>query len=147
MTRTIKDPRQLVLDDLYQVPETLPPLPGSQQFADDLCAALSAALKSAPCSRAAAAMRMSDLTGEDITLAMVNAWTAKSHCRHRFPFEYSAAFEVATDSTALQTLLATRRGSLVLFGDQARDARLGLVRRRIAALRAEERSLLREDAR
>lgn len=147
MTRTIRDPRQLVLDDLYEVPETRPPLPGSQQFADDLCKALSDALKAAPCSRAEAASRMSELTGEDITLAMVNAWTARSHCRHRFPFEYAAAFEVATGSTALQTLLAARRGSLVLFGDQARDARLGLVRRRIAALRAEERSLLREDVR
>lgn len=144
MVRRTNDPRQLDLDDYYVVPKAPEPAPGSLAFAPELCAVLSKALKDTPLSRAEVAAVMSDLTGEVITEPMLNAWTSKSHDRHRFPFEYAAAFEEATDSAELQQLLATKRGSLVLMGQQARDARLGLVRRKMAALRAEEKALMRE---
>lgn len=144
MVRRINDPRQLDLEDYYVVPQAPEPTAGSLAHAPEVCAALSRALKETPLSRAEVAAKMSDLTGEVITEPMLNAWTAKSHERHRFPFEFAAAFEVATDSTVLQHLLAGKRGSLVLVGKQARDARLGLLRRKMAEMRAEERALMRE---
>jgi len=144
MAKRTSDPRQLDLDDYYVVPTAPEPAPGSLSYAAEVCAALARALKDTPLSRAEVAARMSDLTGEVITEPMLNAWTAKSHERHRFPIEFAAAFEVATDSTVLQHLLASKRGSLVLVGKQARDARLGLLRRKMAEMRAEERALMRE---
>ena len=138
------DPRQLSLEALYAVPEPPSPADGSLNLAAELCATLSRALKETPLSRAQVAARMSDLTGEIITEPMLNAWTAKSHERHRFPLEYTAAFEEACGSYALQQLLARRRGCLVLIGKQARDARLGMIRRRMTEMRAEERALLKE---
>lgn len=144
MTRTVSDPRQLSLDDYYIVPEPPAPAAGTLDYATELCATLARALKHTPLSRAEVAARMSDLTGEAISEAMLNAWTAKSHDRHRFPFEFAAAFEEACGSADLQQLLARKRGSLVLIGKQARDARLGLIRRKLAELRSEERTLMRE---
>ena len=139
-------PEQLSLDDWYVVPTPPAPTAGSLDYANELCATLSAALKECPLSRAEVAAKMSDLTGEEISLAMINAWTAPSHGRWRFPFEYAAAFEVATGTVTLQQLLAAKRGSLVLIGKQAHDARLGQIERQMERLKA-ERAALRRGAR
>ncbi|SOE00607.1 hypothetical protein [Caenispirillum bisanense] len=147
MTRTIKDPRQLVLDDLYQVPPARPATPGSLRIADAVCEAMSAALKASCLSRSEICTRMSDLTLDRITEPMLNAWTAASHGRHRFPLEYAAAFETAAETACLIELLASHRGSLVLHGREAQDAQLGWVRRQLTQLRAAERTLLREASR
>ena len=101
---TPSDPRQLTLDGLFQVPEPPAPVAGSLDYAGELCATLSDAMKATDLSRAAIAARMSDLAHEHITDAMLNAYTAKSHERHRFPFEFAAAFEVACETTCLQVL-------------------------------------------
>ncbi|WP_372069667.1 hypothetical protein P7L75_01060 (plasmid) [Tistrella mobilis] len=137
------DPRQLSLEDgFWAIPKPPQLLPGSLAYSDELCGALSHALKETPLSRGEVAARMSDLAAAEISEATINAWTARSKGGHRFPFGYAAAFEAATGSIVLQQLLASKRGSLVLIGQEARDARLGQVRRRIAALREEERSLM-----
>jgi hypothetical protein len=137
------DPLQLSLDDYYVIPQPPPPTSGSLNFDHELRATLSTALKECPHSRAEIAARMSELTGDDITIHMLNAWTAESREFHRFPFGYAAAFEVATGSQVLQLLLARKRGSLVLMGQEALDAELGLVRRRLKELQVKERELLR----
>lgn len=138
------DDRQLSLDGYYVVPQPPSPTPGSLKFDRELCAALSQALKDTAISRAEVAAVMSDLTGDDITVHMLNAWTAESRELHRFPFEYAAAFETAVGSPCLQLLLARKRGYLVLAGHEARDAKLGLIRRKVAELRAEERAIMRD---
>lgn len=134
---------QLTLDDWFLLPEPPAPAAGSLDYAAELCATLSAALKESPLSRAEVAARMSDLTGAAISEDMLNAWTSKSHDRHRFPFEYAAAFEVATSSSALQQLLTNKRGSLLLIGKQALDAREALIDQKIERLKAERASLRR----
>lgn len=139
-------PEQLTLDEWYVVPQPPAPTAGSLDYAAELCAALSQSLKGSPLSRAEVAARMSDLTGETITESMLNSWTARSHDRHRFPFEYAAAFEVATGSLALQQLLASKRGSLVLVGQQAKDARIGQLQRQRDKLDAELKALRRGHA-
>ena len=138
-----RDPRQLSLEDgFWEIPRAPRLVSGSLAYGEELCGVLAQALKETPLSRSEIAARMSELAAADISEATLNAWTARSKDRHRFPFEFAAAFEAATDSACLQSLLAAKRGSLVLMGQEARDARLGQLRRRIAELRDEERALM-----
>jgi len=135
--------RDSLTGDLFAIPRAPADLPGSLDYANELCGALTQAIKQSPRSRAEIAARMSDLTGSRITDDMLNAWTSTAHDRHRFPFEYAAAFEVACETTALQELLARKRGSKVLVGKEALDAELGRVRRQKNDLAAQERQLVR----
>lgn len=137
-----RDRGDTVTADLFQVPRPLDPVPGSLDYAAELCGALSQAVKSSPFSRGEIAARMSDLTGARITDDMINAWTSRSHDRHRFPFEFAAAFEVACETTCLQELLARKRGSRVLVGREALDAELGRIRRQKADLAQKEKHLM-----
>jgi hypothetical protein len=142
-----RDDRQLSLDDYYIVPQPPEPAPGSLDYDTELRAVISQAIKESPHSRAIIAARMSELTGVEITLHMLNAWTAESREQHRFPFAFAAAFEIAAETSSLQLLLARKRGSLVLMGAEALDAELGLVRRQLTGLKAKERALLKRGPR
>lgn len=132
-----------LLGDYYLAPRPPALIPGSLGFAAELCGTLSQAIKATDLSRAQIAAGMSDLVGETITEAMLNAWTSKAHDRHRFPFEFAAAFEATCETVALQQLLAAKRGSVVLVGREALDAELGRVQRQKEELAAKERRLKR----
>jgi hypothetical protein len=112
-------------------------------MATEVRMALSRAIKKCPFDnpRPYIAAIMSELTGADISTAMINAWTAESHPGHRFPFEYAAAFEAATNSTELQELLAHKRGTMVLMGPEILDAQLGSIQRQKDELKERERAL------
>lgn len=132
---------QLTLDALLAVNEP-PCTPGSLDCTAQLCATLSAALKATPLSRFEIAARMSELVGEEITKAQLDAWTAESKERHRFPFEYAAAFEAACGTTALQELLGRLRGSRPLAPEDQLDLALGQLQREEHALKERRRALL-----
>lgn len=83
------------------------------------------AIKATPKDRFQIAADMSRLTGQAITKHQLDAWTADSKEGHRFPFEYAAAFEQACDTTCLQELLAAKRGSTILVGEEVLEAKLG----------------------
>src|SRR5688572_8775588 len=87
------------------------------------------------------AARMSELTGQEITKAQIDAWTAESKERWRFPFEYAAAFEAACASTRLQELLGRKRGTRILVGEDMLYAELGRIHKMRAELSEEERAL------
>ena len=72
---------------------------------------------------------MAELTGDNISVHSLNAWTAESREGHRFPLEYLAAFEVAAETTALTAWLADIRGGKVLMGKEALDAEIGKLER------------------
>jgi hypothetical protein len=131
---------QLSLDALLA--ETPPSPPGSLDCATQLCATLSAALKATPLSRFEVAARMSELVGEEITKAQLDAWTAESKERHRFPFEYAAAFEAACGATALQELLGRLRGTRPLAPEDQVDLELGRLHRRELEIQERRRALL-----
>jgi len=119
---------------------------GSLHYAAELCHTLSDAITDAMKrgvlrSRYDLAARMSELTGQEISKASIDAWTGESKSEWRFPFEYAAAFEAACDSTCLQQLLARKRGCRILVGDEALDAELGRVKRAQDELAQREKAL------
>ncbi len=131
--------------DMFDTTRAAPaPTPGSLNYTIELRHILSDALKKTPRSRYEIAARMSELTGEEITKAMLDAWTAESRTQWRFPFEYAAAFEVACDlTTCLQQLLCRKRGSRVLDGKDAMLTELGRLEREEQEIK-ERRQALRK---
>ena len=127
--------------DLFTVPQAPATAPGSLDYAAELRGVLSVALKKTPKTRYEVAARMSELTGQDITKATLDAWTAESKTMWRFPFEYAAAFEEATGTTCLQQLLARKRGCKVLVGEEALLAELGRVSQMREQLAREAKAL------
>lgn len=71
------------------------------------------------------ALHMSRLTGEHITDTMIDAWTAKSKTKWRFPLQYLPAFEVATSTHLVSNFIADQCGGTFLAGDEVLKARLG----------------------
>jgi len=121
------DERQLGLFDV-PIPKTVA---GSLRCDHQIASLLSNALRECDLTRFQVAARMSELTGKEVTKFMLDSWTAEAREGHRFPFEYAAAFEQATESYALTQYLADQRGCKILIGREALDAHLGkLVRRR-----------------
>lgn len=140
------DPRQGDLLSGYELAETSDkPAAGSLDIASELCAALAQAIKEAPDSRAIIAARMSDLTGKTISEDMLNKWTSKASDGWRFPFEYAPAFEVATGSQILVTLLARKCRVLVMTPKDGRDAEIGRMQRQKREIDVRLRKLLGDE--
>lgn len=133
--------RDALTADLFDIPQAPAPVSGSLDYCTELRFALSDALKKCPRSRYEVAARMSELTGEEITKTMLDAWTAESKTAWRFPFEFAAAFEVATDTTILQELLARKRGSRILVGEDNLLAELGRIHKQRDELASREKAL------
>jgi hypothetical protein len=70
---------------------------------------ISLALKQCPLSRWQVAARMSELTGQEITKAMLDSWTAESKEAHRFPAIFLPAFCEAVGCSELFRLWAAGR--------------------------------------
>lgn len=126
---------------LFDFPQTPAPAEGSLDYATELRCVLSDALKKSPLSRYQIAAIMSELTGQDISKSMLDAWTAESKTPWRFPFEYAAAFEAACGSICLQELLGRKRGTRVLVGEDMLLAELGRVEKEKAELAVRERDI------
>lgn len=137
------DPRQNGLFDSFEVPRPPAPTPGSLNFSLELRHTLSQALKDAPRSRYEVAARMSELTGAEISKHQLDSWTAESRDGWRFPLEYAAAFEEATDTLALTELLARKRGCKVLVGEEALRAELGKLELMEAEIKQQKKDLKR----
>lgn len=111
--------------DLFSVPAPAPSDPGSVHCARGIAAAMSQAVKDSPHDRIEIAARMSRLLGEEITLAMLNSWTAESRDQHIPNFERAIAFDVATEVCALAKFHAAKCGGQFLLGKDALLAELG----------------------
>ena len=115
--------------DLFEVPVPTVPIPGALNFNLVLRHLLSDLLKSCPLSRDIVAARMSELTGDQITVHQLNSWTAESREGWRFPLEYLPAFEVAVETTGLIAWSASVRGGKILMGKEALDSEIGKLER------------------
>ncbi|MBF0368559.1 MAG: hypothetical protein HQL52_03790 [Magnetococcales bacterium] len=134
-------PDQLVLEGLFEIPRAPAPRAGSLDYATEMRLAISRAIRESSKDRDEIAMEMSRLTGKPISKAKLDAWTAESKEGHRFPFEFAAAFEEVTSSTSLQELLAQKRGSTVLVGEEVLLAKMGQLDRIEQQAREEKRKL------
>ena len=136
----------LTLEIDFGVPRAPEPVSGSLDYAAELCGTLTEMIADAMRrdvirSRHDLAARMSELTGQEITKTMIDAWTAESKDAWRFPFQYAAALECACDSTRLQELLGRKRGSRILVGEDNLYAELGRVQQAKIAIAQREKAL------
>jgi hypothetical protein len=105
------------------------PARGSLDMDKELRAALSDDLRHAKSesgrelSRAEVAARMSDLTGEEITLSTLNNWTAPSH-PHSIPAKFIAACVRATGGRAAFEAMSRNAGLFALPGPEALRAEI-----------------------
>lgn len=76
-------------------------------------------------SRVEIAAEMSESTGAEITKAMLDAWTAGSKARWRFPFIFATAFELATGARALTNRLSEQHGLRLIDSREELFLRLG----------------------
>lgn len=127
--------------DLFDIPRAAPALPGSINFSREIAAAMSAALKACPADRIEVAARMTRLMGREVTLSMLNAYTAESHVDHNISLERAIAFDVATQAQALLVFFADKTGCGILVGEDALLAELGRVKKAQDELAVRERAL------
>jgi hypothetical protein len=129
------------------------PPKGSLDIDKELRAALSDDIKHArdengrELSRAEVVARMTDLTCDEITLSMLNNWTAPSH-PHSIPAKYMPAFIIATGGQRrVAEVLSRHSGLFLLPGPEALRAeiqRLDEEERRIKAEKIKRKIFLRE---
>lgn len=129
------------------------PAKGSLNISHELCAAIADDIKHArdergvELSRAQVAARMADFLGVEITVAMLDNWTAPSK-PHRFPAEYLPAFVHGTGGQRRAfEVLSRHSGLFALPGPEALRAeiqRLDEEERRIKNEKAKRRLYLSE---
>ncbi len=91
--------------------------PGSLQCRVEIAHTMSEALKRRSYDRFEVASRMSRLLGEEVSKAMLDAYTAESRERHNISLERAIAFDAATESYALMQLAAEKLGGTFLGGE------------------------------
>jgi len=104
--------------------------------------AISQALKNCPLSRWQVAARMSELTGQEITKAMLDSWTAESKEQHRFPAIFLPAFCEAVGCSEPLTMLGKLVGVFVLPGPEALRAEIQRIEEEINRKQNEKRKRL-----
>lgn len=111
--------------DMFEVPRAAPTTPGSMAFSREIAAVMSDALKKYPYDRPDVAARMTRLSGREMTLSMLNAYTAESRETHNISLERAIVFDVATEGHALLDFYAGKLGGQVLWGKETLQAELG----------------------
>lgn len=118
--------------------------PGRLCVSARLLAAVKLAIKQAPKSRETIADQMTELSGTEVSVAMINNWTAESH-PHRMPAELLPAFCAATGSTQPLRIMAEVSGLFTLPGPDALRAeiqKLDEEEKRVAAEKRKHKLLL-----
>lgn len=104
-------------------------------------------IKDSPLSRWEIAGAMSNLVDAEISIHMVNAWTAESKEGHRFPAEYLPAFCRAVGSNLPLKVLTEKCGVFMLPGKDALRSEIQKIDEDIKRLhkqKAKRRMLLKE---
>ncbi len=124
------DPRQ---PSFFDVPEPPATAPASLNIAAELRAQLARAIKECPKSRPQIAAEMTELLWGDaagdageVTVHMLNAWTAPSREEWRFPLEFLPAFVAATGAVDVLDRIAAKCGCKILVGEEALLVKLAI---------------------
>lgn len=116
----VTDSRQLSLFDLLKQEQEQRGASrvGRLNVSARIDAAIRTAIRNAPKSREVIAEEMTELTGESVTLSMINNWTADSH-PHEMPGRLYAAFCTATADHELLRIQAEAAGLFTLKSPDA----------------------------
>lgn len=98
-------------------------------------------LNSDPRPREVIAAEVSVLLDEDVSLAMLNAYSSPARVEHRVPMSRFFAIAVVTARQDLLDPLVREIGAAVLVGDEVKTARLGQLQKQIADAQKEMREL------
>lgn len=99
----------------------------SVEVAHTMSEAIRAAQLQRQIGRDEVAARMSRYLGRNVSVAMLNAYTAESRETHNLSLERAIAFDHATESFALLELHARKCGAKVLMGKDVLLAELGRI--------------------
>lgn len=146
--RFVTSAGQLGLFDLLQLErsERAEMQPGRLCVSSRLMAAAREAIRQAPKSRETMADEMTILTGQTVTVHMINSWVAESH-PHRLPAELLPALCVSSGSMEPLRVLAEVAGLFTLPGADALRAEVQKLREqeaRISSERKRRETFLRE---
>lgn len=133
--------RDLFTLDMFNIPAPAPQTPGSMNYSCEIAHVMSEALKACPDDRYEVAARMSRLLGSEVSVNMLNAYTAESRETHNITLERAIAFDAATEGYALLKFFADKRGCRVLVGKEALLAELGEIGRLKQELGEQERAI------
>lgn len=117
------------------------PLRCSLNIRQQLITALSYSLRHAGKSREQIADEMSELTGEEISVHMINAWVCQSKEHHRFPLEYLPAFIKVTANLEPLNITSLACGAFTLRGPDALRADIRKIEEQKQAKKSEEKAL------
>lgn len=133
--------KDMLTPDLFDVPVAAPSTPGSMNYAREIAAVMSQALKDCPFDRVEVAARMTRLLGREISLSMLNAYTAESRETHIPRLDVAIAFDAATEDFALLNMYSGKRGCRVMVGKDALLAELGRIDQMRADLSRQEKAI------
>jgi hypothetical protein len=105
---------------------------------------ISESLKKCPYSRHGIVVRMSEITGKEITYHALNSWTAESKDQHRFPAEFLSAFCQATGDYSILKLIANAAGGYFIEGKEAIYTRLGRIQAEESRLQKEKQEIQKQ---
>lgn len=121
-----KDDRTL---DIFAVPQPVLAVPGSCNFRIQVSEIVSDMLKASGHERCEIAAQMSKLSGDDISKAMLDAWSSPARIDHNLPFYRAALLEQVCESHLLTDWQVEIRGGRVNYGRDALLAELGRMER------------------
>lgn len=133
-----KDDRTL---DIFDVPQPKLGTPGSCNYSADVSLMVGQVLKGHE--RHQVAAQMTDLSGDDVSTHMLNAWSSAARLDHNIPFYRVVLLESVCDSLLLTNWLVDQRGGRVAYGRDALDAELGRLKREAATANQKARNLER----
>lgn len=119
----------LTLDLFFTIPQPTHATPGQGNYSVQVSEIVSAMLKGSGLERDEVAARMSDLSGDPISTAMLNAWSSQARTDHNLPFYRAALIEEVCTSHLLTDWLVGVRGGHVAYGRDALNAELGRLER------------------
>lgn len=121
--------RDLITLDMFDIPAPAPQAPGSMNYRKEIAHVMSAALKACPHDRYEVAARMSRFIGSEVSVNMLNAYTAESREDQNITLERAIAFDAATEGYSLVKFHGDKRGCRILVGKEALLAELGEIGR------------------
>lgn len=122
---------------LDTIPQPAPAVPGSMDYRTQVSVLFAEMLKEAErhdpdLDRAMVAVRISRLTGKEVSKAMLDGYTAESREAFNVPLWLAPAAEVVCKSTLLSSWFAGIRGGRMVLGPAALDAEIGRLQNEVA---------------